>query len=165
MSQVRGSACMCSTPRASDRPSSPASSPTVPSASRTPASRARRSSLLSPFAPRTAARGLTRLGNGLERRRAPGSIPASSLAADSAAGKYTFPVAKGEPESCGEVNLYRVGADYEAKALAAIKQQLAKSGVRLAQVLRADPSWKEVYSGKVERLFTRRESNQAALAP
>ena len=43
---------------------------------------------------------------------------------------------KGEQESCGEVNLYRVGADYEAKALAAIKQQLAKSGVRLAQVLR-----------------------------
>jgi hypothetical protein len=58
------------------------------------------------------------------------------FAADSAAGKYTFPAAKGEQESCSEVNLYRVGADYEAKVLAAVKQQLAKSGVRLAQVLR-----------------------------
>jgi hypothetical protein len=56
--------------------------------------------------------------------------------ADSAAGKYTFPAAKGEQESCSEVKLYRVSADYEAKALAAVKQQLAKSGVRLAQALR-----------------------------
>jgi hypothetical protein len=58
------------------------------------------------------------------------------FAPDSAAGKYTFPAAKGEQDSCGEVTLYRVGADYEAKALAAAKQQLAKSGVRLAQALR-----------------------------
>ena len=58
------------------------------------------------------------------------------FAPDSAAGKYTFPAAKGEQDSCGEVTLYRVGADYEAKALAAAKQQLAKAGVRLAQALR-----------------------------
>ena len=45
-------------------------------------------------------------------------------------------MAKGEQESCGEVKLYKVGDDYQAKALAAIKQQLAKSGVRLAQALR-----------------------------
>src|SRR6266566_3027567 len=43
------------------------------------------------------------------------------FAADSAAGKYTFPAAKGEQDTCGEVVLYRVGADYEAKALAAAR--------------------------------------------
>ena len=58
------------------------------------------------------------------------------FAADSAAGKYTFPAAKGEQDSCGEVTLYRVGDDYQTKAAAAVKQQLAKAGVRLAQVLR-----------------------------
>jgi hypothetical protein len=56
--------------------------------------------------------------------------------ADSAAGKYTFPGGKGEQEGCAEVALYRAGADYETKALATVKQQLAKSGIRLAQVLR-----------------------------
>jgi hypothetical protein len=34
------------------------------------------------------------------------------------------------------VALYRVGPDYETKALAAVKQQLAKGGLRLAQLLR-----------------------------
>ena len=58
------------------------------------------------------------------------------FAADSAAGKYTFPAAKGEQDSCGEVVLYRVGSDYETKARAAMKEQLAKAGVRLAQALR-----------------------------
>src|SRR4051794_26763154 len=32
--------------------------------------------------------------------------------ADKAAGKYSFPPGKGEADSCGEVDLYRVGADY-----------------------------------------------------
>jgi hypothetical protein len=52
------------------------------------------------------------------------------------AGKYTFPAGKGESDSCGEVDLYRVGPDYEIKALAAVKQQLAKAGDRLALILR-----------------------------
>jgi hypothetical protein len=56
--------------------------------------------------------------------------------ADKAAGKYSFPPGKGEADSCGEVDLYRVGADYETKALAAVKQQLAKAGDRLAMLLR-----------------------------
>ena len=60
------------------------------------------------------------------------------FAADKPAGKHSLPPAKGESESCGEVDLYRVGADYETKALAAVKQQLAKAGVRLAMLLRAD---------------------------
>ncbi len=37
---------------------------------------------------------------------------------------------------CPSSEVYRVGPDYEAKALAAVKEQLAKGGVRLATVLR-----------------------------
>ena len=55
---------------------------------------------------------------------------------DSAAGKYTFPGGRGEQEACSEATLYKVGADYETKVLAAAKQQLAKAGIRLAQALR-----------------------------
>ena len=58
------------------------------------------------------------------------------FAPDSAAGKYAFPGGKGEQEGCSDVTLYRAGADYETKMLAAAKQQLAKAGIRLAQVLR-----------------------------
>jgi hypothetical protein len=53
------------------------------------------------------------------------------------AGKFTFPPGRGEADSCGEVDLYKVGPEYETKALAAVKQQLAKAGDRLAAVLRA----------------------------
>ena len=55
--------------------------------------------------------------------------------ADSAAGKAP-PGDKSEANGCAEVALYKVGADYETEALAAVKQQLAKGGLRLAQVLR-----------------------------
>src|SRR5437762_6522222 len=55
---------------------------------------------------------------------------------DSAAGKYAFPGGRGEQEACSEATLYKVGADYETKVLAAAKQQLAKAGIRLAQALR-----------------------------
>src|SRR5437764_6034994 len=55
---------------------------------------------------------------------------------DSVAGKHTFPGGRGEQEACSEATLYRVGADYETKVLAAVKQQLARAGIRLAQVLR-----------------------------
>ena len=56
---------------------------------------------------------------------------AYAFPADSAAGKAAgskAPAGKGEPDGCGEVALYRVGPDYETKALAAVKQQLAKGG-------------------------------------
>lgn len=53
------------------------------------------------------------------------------------AGKHKFPAAKGETEVCGEADVYRVGAEYETKALATVKQQLAKAGDRLALVLRS----------------------------
>lgn len=51
------------------------------------------------------------------------------------AGKHTFPGGKGDV--CGgPVDLYKVGPDYETAALAAVKEQLTKGGVRLSVVLR-----------------------------
>ena len=43
---------------------------------------------------------------------------------------------KGETDSCGAVTVYRVDAAYRDRAIAAVRQQLAKAGVRLAFVLR-----------------------------
>ena len=56
---------------------------------------------------------------------------------DAAAGKHRFPPGRGEAEACAEADLYRVGPEYETRALATIKQQLAKAGIRLTGVLRA----------------------------
>jgi hypothetical protein len=56
---------------------------------------------------------------------------------DKAADKHSFPAGKGEGISCGEVDVYRVGPEYETKALAAVKQQLVKAGDRLASALRS----------------------------
>jgi len=52
------------------------------------------------------------------------------------AGKYAFPARKGEKDPCGSVPLYHVDAGYRDRALAAVKEQLAKAGVRLAFLLR-----------------------------
>ena len=53
------------------------------------------------------------------------------------AGKHEFPSHKGQPAGgCASAPVYRVEADYETKALAAVKTQLAKGGVRLARILR-----------------------------
>ena len=59
-----------------------------------------------------------------------------NFAAEQPSGKHSFPLGKGQVESCRSVDLYRVGPDYETKALATVKQQLAKAGVRLARILR-----------------------------
>ena len=59
-----------------------------------------------------------------------------SFATEKPIGKHTFPPSKGEAETCSSVDLYAIGPDYETKALAAVKTQLAKAGVRLARVLR-----------------------------
>jgi hypothetical protein len=53
-----------------------------------------------------------------------------------AEGKHAFPVRKGEKDPCGAVPLYRVDAAYRDRAIAAVKEQLAKAGVRLAHLLR-----------------------------
>jgi hypothetical protein len=50
--------------------------------------------------------------------------------------KYSFPVHKGAKDSCGAVPLYRVDAGYHDRAVAAVREQLAKGGVRLASLLR-----------------------------
>lgn len=52
------------------------------------------------------------------------------------AGTANFPARKGETSVCASAPLYKVGPEYETKALAAMKAQLAKGGVRLAAVLR-----------------------------
>jgi hypothetical protein len=61
---------------------------------------------------------------------------AYGFAAAQPAGKHSFPAKKGQTEKCPSVDLYRVGPDYETKALAAVNQQLLKAGVRLARILR-----------------------------
>jgi len=50
--------------------------------------------------------------------------------------KYAFPTRKGENDPCGPVPLYIVDSAYRDRALAAVKEQLAKAGVRLAFLLR-----------------------------
>ena len=53
-----------------------------------------------------------------------------------AAAKYNFATRKGEKDPCGPVPLYHVEAGYRERAVAAVKEQLAKGGVRLAFLLR-----------------------------
>ena len=55
---------------------------------------------------------------------------------ETTAGKYAFPMRKGEKDPCGPVPVYHVDTGYRERALAAIKEQLAKAGVRLASLLR-----------------------------
>ena len=59
-----------------------------------------------------------------------------AFAGEPPAGKFAFPAAQGEKDPCGEVDVYRAGPEYETSNLAAIKQLLARAGVRLAIVLR-----------------------------
>jgi hypothetical protein len=61
---------------------------------------------------------------------------AYGFGAEPAAGQFQFPVKKGQAEPCQSLALYRVGPEYEEKAFAAVKMQLAKAGVRLARLLR-----------------------------
>jgi len=49
--------------------------------------------------------------------------------------KYSFPAPPRDRDPCGPVAVYRVGPDYETKGLLAVKQQLAKAGLRLALIL------------------------------
>jgi hypothetical protein len=51
-------------------------------------------------------------------------------------GKFTFPPQKGEPDACGPVPVHRLDTGYRDRAIAAVKEQLAKAGIRLAFVLR-----------------------------
>ncbi len=49
--------------------------------------------------------------------------------------KYAFPPGPGETDRCGPVEVYRLGSDYETKGLIAVKEQIAKAGLRLALTL------------------------------
>jgi len=53
-----------------------------------------------------------------------------------AGGQFSFPVRKGETDGCGPVPLHRLDVPYRDRAVAAVKEQLAKAGVRLAALLR-----------------------------
>lgn len=59
-----------------------------------------------------------------------------SFAAEKPVGNYDFPARKGQESACPSAPLYRVGAEYESKAQAVVRTQLAKAGLRLAAVLR-----------------------------
>ena len=59
-----------------------------------------------------------------------------SFMTEKPAGTASFPAPKGQPEVCASIPLYKVGPDYETKALAAVRTQIAKAGIRLARVLR-----------------------------
>lgn len=61
-----------------------------------------------------------------------------ALPSDAAAGTYVFPAAGGEADPCGPAKLYRIDALYQKRAIATVRQQLAKAGVRLAYLLSED---------------------------
>jgi hypothetical protein len=50
--------------------------------------------------------------------------------------QFSFSVRKGEADACGRVPLHRLDTGYRDRAIAAVKEQLAKAGVRLASLLR-----------------------------
>jgi S1/P1 Nuclease len=54
---------------------------------------------------------------------------------DAGSSKFMFPVPKGEKDVCGAVSVYRLDAGYRDRAIATVKEQLAKAGVRLASLL------------------------------
>lgn len=51
-------------------------------------------------------------------------------------GEHLFAASKGQADECGPVPVYRLDAAYQQRALATIREQLAKAGVRLAFLLR-----------------------------
>lgn len=61
---------------------------------------------------------------------------AYSYPADSVSEKRAPPPRSGENESCGAVAVHRVDQGYQQRAVAAVREQLAKAGVRLAFLLR-----------------------------
>lgn len=61
---------------------------------------------------------------------------AYSYPADLVAGKHTLPLRRGGEDSCGEISVYRIDSAYQDRAIAAVREQLAKAGVRLAFLLR-----------------------------
>jgi nuclease S1 len=61
---------------------------------------------------------------------------AYSYPADLVAGRYALPLRRGGKDSCGAISVYRIDSAYQDRAIAAVREQLAKAGVRLAFLLR-----------------------------
>jgi S1/P1 Nuclease len=61
---------------------------------------------------------------------------AYSYPADLVAGRHALPLRRGERDSCGAISAYRIDRAYQDRAIAAVRGQLAKAGVRLAFLLR-----------------------------
>jgi nuclease S1 len=61
---------------------------------------------------------------------------AYSYPADLVAGKHALPQRRGGKDSCGAISVHRIDAAYQDRAIAAVREQLAKAGVRLAFLLR-----------------------------
>src|SRR5262249_40047166 len=55
---------------------------------------------------------------------------------DAGGGKITLPAPKSEKDPCGPLPVYRLDNGYRERALAAVREQMAKAGVRLASLLR-----------------------------
>jgi S1/P1 Nuclease len=61
---------------------------------------------------------------------------AYSYPADLVAGRHALPLRRGGKDSCGAISVYRIDSAYQDRANAAVREQLAKAGVRLAFLLR-----------------------------
>jgi len=59
-----------------------------------------------------------------------------NFSGDAGGSKFAFPAQKGEKDPCGPVAVYRLDAAYHDRAVAAVKEQMGKAGVRLAFLLR-----------------------------
>ena len=55
--------------------------------------------------------------------------------AETAGSKYRFSASKGEKLPCGPVPVYRLDSGYRDRAIATVREQLAKAGLRLALLL------------------------------
>ena len=61
---------------------------------------------------------------------------AYSYPADLVAGRLALPLRRGGKDSCGAISVHRIDSTYQDRAIAAVREQLAKAGVRLAFLLR-----------------------------
>jgi S1/P1 Nuclease len=59
-----------------------------------------------------------------------------SFPTDTAASKFSFPASKVEKDECGSITVHHLDGGYRDRAIAAVKEQLAKAGMRLAALLK-----------------------------
>jgi hypothetical protein len=61
---------------------------------------------------------------------------AYSYPVDLVAGRHALPLRRSGKDSCGTISVYRIDSAYQDRAIAVVREQLAKAGVRLAFLLR-----------------------------